>query len=152
MWEGVDDKTEWLANKIRTFCNGALDAIKEFFGIASPSKVFRDEVGKWLPPGISVGFEDAMPAAVKTMASSARDMAKDIADEMAQPLTDIGLSGHIQSLNDNGDINSGDSVMGGAKSITFNQTINSPEPVNRLTVFRDTNSLLFSAGVSLNNV
>lgn len=152
LWNGMNDKTSWLANKIRTFCDAALDEIKEFFGIASPSTVMRDQIGKWLPPGITVGFENAMPAAIKTMASSAKDMAQNIADEMSEPLTGIGFSGNVQSLNDNGGVTSGDNVSGGSRSITFNQTINSPEPVNRLTVFRDTNSLLFSAGVSLNNV
>ena len=155
LWNGMNDKTTWLANRIRSFCNTALDEIKEFFGIASPSKVMRDEIGKWLPPGITVGFEKAMPAAVKDMAASARTMASEIADEMSTPLEDISFGGNIQPLNGPMAGTSGAGETGGAGkagSITFNQTINSPEPVDRLTVFRDTNSLLFSAGVRLNNV
>lgn len=35
----------------------ALDAIKSFFGIASPSKLMRDEVGKFIPLGIASGIE-----------------------------------------------------------------------------------------------
>lgn len=35
----------------------ALDAIKSFFGIASPSKLMRDEVGKFIPLGIAAGIE-----------------------------------------------------------------------------------------------
>ena len=35
---------------------GALDSIKNFFGIASPSKVMRDQVGRWLPAGIAQGM------------------------------------------------------------------------------------------------
>lgn len=38
------------------------------------------------------------------------------------------------------------------QNITFNQTINSPKAVDRLSVYRDTNSLLFSAKVRLANV
>ena len=38
------------------------------------------------------------------------------------------------------------------QNVTFNQTINSPEPVDRLSVYRDTNNLLFSAKVRLGNV
>ncbi len=35
----------------------ALNAIKKFFGIASPSKVMRDQVGKFIPAGLAVGIE-----------------------------------------------------------------------------------------------
>ena len=38
------------------------------------------------------------------------------------------------------------------QNINFNQTINSPKAVDRLTVYRETNSLLFSAKVRLANV
>lgn len=38
------------------------------------------------------------------------------------------------------------------QNITFNQTINSPKAVDRLTLYRETNSLLFSAKVGLANV
>ena len=37
-----------------------LNALKDFFGIASPSKVFESEVGKYMAQGIGVGFEDEM--------------------------------------------------------------------------------------------
>ncbi len=39
-----------------------------------------------------------------------------------------------------------------SQNIVFNQTINSPKAVDRLTLYRETNSLLFSAKVRLNNV
>lgn len=35
----------------------ALNAIKSFFGIDSPSKVMRDEVGRWIPAGVAEGIE-----------------------------------------------------------------------------------------------
>lgn len=35
----------------------ALDSLKSFLGINSPSKVFRDEVGKMMAKGITVGFD-----------------------------------------------------------------------------------------------
>jgi phage-related protein len=44
---------DWLIDMAAT----ALNKVKEFFGIASPSKVFRDEVGQWIPEGIAVGIE-----------------------------------------------------------------------------------------------
>ena len=47
--------------------SSAFDAVKDFFGINSPSKLMRDEVGKMLPPGMAIGFEDAIPAAERRM-------------------------------------------------------------------------------------
>lgn len=46
------------------------------------------------------------------------------------------------------------STYGGSmtQNVTFNQTITSPKAVDRLTLYRDTNSLLFSAKVGLANV
>lgn len=35
----------------------ALNAIERFFGIDSPSKVMRDEVGRWIPAGVAEGIE-----------------------------------------------------------------------------------------------
>ena len=37
-----------------------LDAAKDALGIESPSKKFRDEVGKFMAQGIGVGFSDEM--------------------------------------------------------------------------------------------
>lgn len=45
----------WTAAK--NIASSALNAIKSFFGIASPSKVMRDQVGKWIPSGVAVGIE-----------------------------------------------------------------------------------------------
>lgn len=44
------------------------------------------------------------------------------------------------------------SIENMTQNVTFNQTINSPKAVDRLSVYRDTNSLLFSAKVRLANV
>lgn len=41
---------------------------------------------------------------------------------------------------------------GRTQNITFNQTINSPKALDRMTVYRNTNDLLFTAKVRMNNV
>ena len=58
LWNGINDMTAWIAEKIKSFCSNALDAIKAFFGIKSPSRVMADVVGKNLALGIGKGFED----------------------------------------------------------------------------------------------
>ena len=51
------------------------------------------------------------------------------------------------------DVGTFDSIGGNqTQNITFNQTINSPKALPRLEVYRETQSMLFSAKVRLSNV
>ena len=67
LWEGMWGVKDWIIKKIRQLCQSMLDAIMGFFGIASPSKVMADEVGKFMAEGIGVGFGNTMPSVVKAM-------------------------------------------------------------------------------------
>lgn len=58
IWNGINDKFDWLTSKIKEFTNGVKDKLKSFFGIHSPSTVMRDEVGKYLPLGIAEGIKN----------------------------------------------------------------------------------------------
>ena len=61
LWNGISDMTGWIIDKIQGFGSSVLDGIKDFFGIKSPSRLMRDEVGKYLAQGVGVGFELNMP-------------------------------------------------------------------------------------------
>ena len=50
LWNGISDMTGWIIDKIQGFGSSVLDGIKDFFGIKSPSRLMRDEVGKYLIP------------------------------------------------------------------------------------------------------
>ena len=60
LWNGISDMAGWVINKIYGFGDSVLSALKSFFGIASPSKVFKEEIGKNLALGVGVGFADTM--------------------------------------------------------------------------------------------
>ena len=60
LWQGIADAYVWLIDKISGFVDGVTSKIKDFFGIASPSKLFEDQVGKNLALGIGVGFTTNM--------------------------------------------------------------------------------------------
>ena len=70
LWEGIKNAKDWVLDKIKGFGESVLKGIKSFFGIKSPSRLFRDEVGTYLAQGIGVGFEDEMSNVSKDMASS----------------------------------------------------------------------------------
>lgn len=65
LWNGISNAASWLLGKIRGWCGSILRGIKGFFGIGSPSKLMRDEIGKWLPRGMAEGIEDETKSAVK---------------------------------------------------------------------------------------
>ena len=55
---------------IKSVGNSMIDGIKNFFGISSPSKVMRDEVGKYLAEGVGVGFSSGMKDVTKDISTS----------------------------------------------------------------------------------
>lgn len=61
LWNGIKNAGAWLRDKISGFFGGVVDSIKDFFGIASPSKLMRDQVGKFIAQGIWVGFNKEDP-------------------------------------------------------------------------------------------
>lgn len=67
LFNGISNATQWLYNKLKGWCDDVVGWVMNLFGIDSPSKVFADEVGKFIPPGITVGVEKAMPKAMRDM-------------------------------------------------------------------------------------
>lgn len=66
----------WLATKLS-------DTLKGAFKIGSPSKLWRDEIGVWLPAGIGVGIERATPDLLATV----DNLGKAVNEEMSGALT-----------------------------------------------------------------
>lgn len=67
LFEGIKNAGTWLYNKLRGWVSDVLGWVKRLFGIHSPSTVFADEIGKFIPPGITVGVKEAMPRALRDM-------------------------------------------------------------------------------------
>ena len=57
---GVKNAASSLINVFKDLASSALAAVKDFFGIHSPSTVMRDQVGKMLPAGMAEGVEEGM--------------------------------------------------------------------------------------------
>lgn len=56
---GLSSNVSWIVDAAKNAAKKALDAAKNLLGISSPSKVFRDEVGKMIPRGMALGISDA---------------------------------------------------------------------------------------------
>ncbi|WP_230406807.1 phage tail tape measure protein [Blautia liquoris] len=61
VWNGIKSAGRWFRDSVSDFFGGIVDGVKDTLGIHSPSRVFADEVGEWIPPGVGEGVEKAMP-------------------------------------------------------------------------------------------
>lgn len=103
VWNGIKNAASWFINQVKGFFSGIVDGVKDALGIGSPSKVFRDEIGKWLPPGVAQGFKAALPAAMNSME---KDLNKGIDSiepddvSVTATATAIGFKDTIKSIYD----------------------------------------------------
>lgn len=73
IWDGISGAAGWLGDQVRNFASGILDGMKNALGINSPSRLFRDQVGKYMAQGIGVGFTDEMGSVVGQMQDAMPD-------------------------------------------------------------------------------
>lgn len=128
VWDGINGATQWIKDKISGWVGNVTDFLKNLFGIASPSKLMRDEIGRWIPEGIAVGIDKN----AKSVMSSMRDLTYGTVGAVRDGLTTV----------------SGASVGGGVVN-NFTQVINSPKQLNRLDIYRQSKNLLGYAGGGL---
>lgn len=150
--KGVMGAKDAVVNKIKEICSGALDAVKNFFGIKSPSRVMA-QMGKFMMQGWSGGLESMRDAVVKT----ATDIASDVYDGLSGDMSLGGLSFAGSGINGSGATLAGSggvtnvSNSGGNRNTTnqFNGqiVINTPEAADAFFKRLDRDGDLASMGV-----
>lgn len=140
LWDGISDMTGWIVDKIKGFGDSVLDGIKDFFGIASPSKLMRDEVGKMLPLGMAEGItggkkyvDSAMTSLAKSALVNANESLSDAAPDTSPGTPRRGRGG-----------------PSAAPTYVFNQYNTSPKALSRAEIYRQTkNQLRFAAATTV---
>lgn len=74
MGVGMNTQFDVLESQMKARAEALVASIQSALQIHSPSKVFADKVGKWIPLGIAEGFEQAMPEAQSGIMQSIEDM------------------------------------------------------------------------------
>lgn len=153
LWNGISDMGSWIGEKIKGFGEGVLGSLKSFFGIKSPSRVMRDEVGNMLVEGLAVGLDENVRTAVKSMQNLTKQLMPE-AEKATSLFDDIGFSDNkisvarssVSGMRQRGNFTSGNTSN--SNSFTFNQYNNSPKALSRLEIYRQTrNQLNFAKGV-----
>ena len=83
---GIDAVSSTLTAKMQSIASGALLAAKTALGIHSPSRVFRDIIGKNIIKGIGVGLEKEYPSLEKDLTN------------MMENLTDLDMNDIMTTL------------------------------------------------------
>lgn len=136
LWNGISDMVGWISEKIQGFGDSVLNGIKDFFGIHSPSKVFKEDIGFNLMYGFAEGIEDKMKTAVNTVKSMGDNVMK-----AAENSLDFNMSG-TAILTGGGTSGTVNNYYQTDNSRTVNQTNNSPKSLSRLEIYRQTKNAL----------
>lgn len=114
LWNGINNAKDWVLDKIKGFGKSIVNGIKGIFGIHSPSRVFRDEIGVNLAKGIGVGFQQEM---------------SDVNDTIQRALpTDLDLSTRVNLSRPNSVFSSDNSRSNQSPSKVENNTYNFYSP------------------------
>ena len=125
-----------IADAARSVAQGALNAAKSFLGIASPSKVFRREVGEQIPAGMAEGIEDGedvVDESIEKLTGRTVDVGVRALPEMVDAL----LGGYTADLR-LPDVSGYADQMGAAISATTSTTITVPVSIDGREVARAT--------------
>jgi hypothetical protein len=82
--KGITEAPKAIADAVVGMASGGLEQIKKFFGINSPSRVMKEEVGRYIPEGLAEG--------IKKYAFTARKQSEKLGEAATDGLNS-GLSG-----------------------------------------------------------
>lgn len=66
LWNGIKNAKDWILDKVKGFGDGILKGFKDFFGIHSPSKVMKEQVGANIALGVIEGIKSKKKNAKKS--------------------------------------------------------------------------------------
>lgn len=97
IWDGITGAASWLGGKISGFVSGIVDGFKDGFDIHSPSRIMANEIGRFIPPGITVGMNKAMPATIQDMKSQLAEMMEQARATISAEQARLGATFNAQS-------------------------------------------------------
>lgn len=98
IWNGISSGWDWLKNKVSSLASSLLQGAKDALGIKSPSRLFRDLVGKMIPQGIGVGITAEMPTLQKDLTEELQDMTAKVSTEV-NPVAAVKKTAKITAIN-----------------------------------------------------
>lgn len=97
IWNGISSGWDWLTGEVKSLAKSLLDGAKDALGIHSPSRLFRDLVGKMIPQGIGVGITAEMPTLQSDLKEELQGMTTKVAAEV-NPVTAVKNTAKISTI------------------------------------------------------
>lgn len=97
VWNGICNAAGWFTSKVKDFFGGIVDGVKDVLGIHSPSRVFADEVGKYMAQGAGVGFADELENVESIMEYKLKKLTKNVAN--ITPIAEVKQSAKVITMN-----------------------------------------------------
>lgn len=97
VWNGICNAAGWFRRQVQSFFSGIVDGVKNALGIHSPSRVFQDEVGKYMAQGAGVGFTNELGNVEEDIDKSLGTLTKKVAK--ITPVTEVKQSAKVVALN-----------------------------------------------------
>lgn len=91
LWNGISAGWSWLTNKVADLARSLLQAAKNALDIGSPSREFRDEVGRWIMPGSVSGIDKSMPETLQNLKARAGELVGAMRAELAASTSQMAL-------------------------------------------------------------
>lgn len=130
VWNGITGMGSWLMDKVSSFFSGIVDGAKKALGIHSPSRVFKDQVGKYMAQGVGVGFENESDNLEKSMNKNLSDIVTKMKATVSMERLRAVPTG-VTSINNTSHSNITNNDNGVTQNITFNNPVKTPSEVAR---------------------
>ena len=130
VWNGITGMGSWLIDKVSSFFSGIVDGAKKALGIHSPSRVMRDQVGKYMAQGVGVGFENESDNLEKSMNKNLNDIVAKMQATVSMERLRAVPTG-VTSINNTSHSNITNNDNGVTQNITFNNPVKTPSEVVR---------------------
>lgn len=91
IWSGISNSLKWIKGKIKEWVGNVVDFCKKILGIKSPSRLFRDEIGRMIPLGMAQGIDDTkdqVTNSINELVTDTRTEVQKVTDEMNAKLLD----------------------------------------------------------------
>ncbi|QHJ84531.1 MAG: hypothetical protein [Bacteriophage sp.] len=115
---GIVNGFKWLRDRISEMGSNIVSWAKRVLKVGSPSKVMGDEIGRWLPAGVAVGFDKGMP-----------DLQRDVTAKLDGLVRTTQMSDIIKNpmpFTPNVPMTSGYTVPTSQSNFTNRNTVNAP--------------------------
>lgn len=134
LWQGIQNAGDWLRSKISGFVDGIVNGFNNNLDSHSPSRVMRDQVGKWIPLGIAEGISRNL-APLRSAMQQATDM-------VAAPLPGPSLAFDAAARWQPAFAGPGGAVGGSPQqTFIFNQPVQTPDEFARAVRVQQTYGL-----------